>query len=140
MQIINIHKSNSWVSSSINPRNNYKGRLGSKTKCCRHVYGWVFHDNYIQQLLKGKDGIVMKRSLYHLINILQANNWVLIIRNNKCFIIIFSLPNYSLKVFFRAWIWARYKPIKRHTHRVQALDDWCPVTCVQVQCCIKSVL
>ena len=38
----------------------------------------------IQQLLKGKDGIVMKSSLYRLINNLQADYWALIIGNNKC--------------------------------------------------------
>ena len=37
----------SRVNSSINPGNNYKGRLECKTKCCRHVYCWVFQDNYI---------------------------------------------------------------------------------------------
>ena len=46
------------MSSSVNPGNDYKGRLGCKTKCYQHVYCWVFSDNYIQQLLKGKDGIV----------------------------------------------------------------------------------
>ena len=71
------------VSSSVNPGNDHKGRLGCKTKCYRHVYCWVFRDNYIQQLLKGKDGIVMKRSLYRLINNLRANYWALIICNNK---------------------------------------------------------
>ena len=55
-----------------------------------------------QQLLKGKDGIVMKRSLYHLINNLQANYHVLIIHNNKRPYYYFSFPNCSLEVFFQA--------------------------------------
>ena len=33
------------MSSSVNPGNDYKGGLGCKTKCCRHVYCWVFRDN-----------------------------------------------------------------------------------------------
>ena len=37
----------------------------------------------IQQLLKEKDGIVMKRSLYCLIKNLQANYWTLVIHKNK---------------------------------------------------------
>ena len=32
--------------TSVNPGNHYNGRLGCKTKCCQHVYCWVFHDNY----------------------------------------------------------------------------------------------
>ena len=34
------------MSLSVNPGNDYKGRLGCKTKCFRHVYCWVFFDNY----------------------------------------------------------------------------------------------
>ena len=34
------------MSLSVNPGNNYKGRLGCKIKCCRHVYYRVFGDNY----------------------------------------------------------------------------------------------
>ena len=37
----------------------------------------------IQQLLKGKDGIVMKSSPYHLINNLQDDYYALTISNNK---------------------------------------------------------
>ena len=54
----------------------------------RRSAGGMFTAGYsvttIQQLLKGKDGIVMKRSLYGLINNVWANYWALIIRNNKC--------------------------------------------------------
>ena len=70
------------MSLSVNPGNDYKGDLGAR----RSAVG-MFTAGYsvttIQQLLKGKDSIVMKRSLYHLINNLQANYCVLIIRNNK---------------------------------------------------------
>ena len=31
----------------MNPGNNYKGILGYKTKCCWHIYCWVFCYNYI---------------------------------------------------------------------------------------------
>ena len=34
------------MSLSVNTGNDYKGRLGCKMKCCRHVYCWVFGDNY----------------------------------------------------------------------------------------------
>ena len=34
------------MSATINLGNDYKGRLGYKTKCCLHVYHWVFRDNY----------------------------------------------------------------------------------------------
>ena len=79
----NVTRERLRMNLSVNPGNDYKGRLGFKTKCYQYVYYWVFRDNYIQQLLKGKDGIVMKRSLYRLINDLRANYWVLIICNNK---------------------------------------------------------
>ena len=71
------------ANSSVNPGNDYKGKLGCKTKCYWYVYCWLFHDNYIQQLLKGKDGKDMKRSLYRRINDLQPDYWAVIICNNK---------------------------------------------------------
>ena len=43
---VNLIRERLQVSSSVNPGNDYKGRLGCKMKCCRHVYCWVFHDNY----------------------------------------------------------------------------------------------
>ena len=71
----------------------------------------IFTDSVttIKQLLKGKDGIVMERSLYCLINNLWANYWALIIRNKSAFIIIFSLPNCSLEVFFWVQVQARVR-------------------------------
>ena len=70
------------MSLNVNPGNDYKGDLGAR----RSTVG-MFTAGYsvttIQQLLKGKDSIVMKRSLYQLINNLRANYWVLIIHNNK---------------------------------------------------------
>ena len=63
----NLTRERLRVNSSLNPGNDYKDSLGCKTKCYRHVYCWVFRDNCIQQLLKGKDGIVMKGILYRLI-------------------------------------------------------------------------
>ena len=80
----NLTRERLRVSLSVNLGNDYKDRLGFKMKCYQHIYWWVFRDNYILQLLKGKDGIVMKRSLYRLMNNLGANYWWLIICNNKC--------------------------------------------------------
>ena len=34
------------MSLSVNPGNDYKGRLGCKTKYYQHVYCWVLHENY----------------------------------------------------------------------------------------------
>ena len=33
------------MSSSVNLSNDYKGNLGCKTKCCWHVYCWIFREN-----------------------------------------------------------------------------------------------
>ena len=122
------------VSSSVNPGSDYKGGLGCKTKCYRHVYCWVFWDNYIQQLLKGKDGIVMKRSLYRVINNLRANYWALIICITiSTLVIIFSLLNCSLEVFFRAWVgawvWAHYK-----TYSIEFKHLACGVLLLTCEC------
>ena len=43
---VNLTYESLRVNSSINPGNDYKGRLGCRTKCCRHVYCLVFCDNY----------------------------------------------------------------------------------------------
>ena len=115
------------VSSSVNPGSDYKGGLGCKTKCYRHVYCWVFWDNYIQQLLKGKDGIVMKRSLYRVINNLRANYWALIICITiSTLVIIFSLLNCSLEVF-ELELEHEFEPITRHTRL--SSSTWRVVSC-----------
>ena len=43
---VNLTCKHLQVSLSINPGNEYKGRLGCKTECCQYVYCWVFRDNY----------------------------------------------------------------------------------------------
>ena len=107
------------MSSSVNPGNDYKGRLRCKMKCYRHVYCWVFCDYYIQQLLKGKDNIVMKRSLYRLINNLRANYWALIICNNKSFLVcLTAYSRFSFELKFKP----EFEPIKRHTQ--SSLSTW----------------
>ena len=61
------------MNSSINPVNNYKGRLGCKTKCCRHVYCWVFCDNYtaategIRNYSYEKEPLSSDKQIYELI-------------------------------------------------------------------------
>ena len=83
INIVNLTRKCLRVNLSANPGNNYKGRLGCKLKCYRHVSAG-YSVTIIQQQLKEKDIIVMKRSLYCLINNLRANCWALIIHNNKC--------------------------------------------------------
>ena len=56
------------MSSSVNPGNNYKGRdLGARQSAVG-MFTTGYSVTTIQQLLKAKDGIVMKRSLCCLIN------------------------------------------------------------------------
>ena len=88
------------MSLSINPCNNYKGRLGCKTKCCRHVYCWVFCDNYTAATEGKRQYSYEKQPViqYCLINNLRANYWALIAMNYKRPYYHFSLPNCSLEV------------------------------------------
>ena len=66
----------------------------------------------IQQLLKGKDVIVMKRSLYCQINNVRANYYALVIHKNKGpyhhFLVCLTA---HLKFSFKL----KFEPIKRHT-------------------------
>ena len=66
--------------------------------------------------------IVMKRSLYRLINNLRASYWALIIRNNKCPIIIFSCLTARLRLSFKLKCEPEFELIKTYSIKLQQLQ------------------
>ena len=123
----NLTREHLRVSLSINPGKTTRVVLGAR----RSAIG-MFTAGYsvttIQQLLKEKNVIVMKRSLYCLINDLQANYWAFIICNNKRpyyrLVCVTALSRFSFELE------PEFEPIKRHTR--SSSSTWRVVLCYSI--------